>query len=286
MAEPTTPSQDIQAPGNGHKPQPTRSSRQRARTITCGICGRHYVSLTRKHLAKHGLTPAQYGRVYGATTPAQATQPHTRPQDASLAPLDTHSGVPLHTVQQLADACAESPEFLSKLATDVGAHLLGGHTRGLLAASLGAVIATRLKQAGSAAARLQEVNTELAQSWRLEQGGENGGPTPTRDVLLMQQAAASELDRASEAILRAGKLAIDERRGQSGEALGDAPLDRYTGARDAIALPDDVGPGERAIMLALLERMAGRVLRERSIVDVKQDAESITTPDGDTPLSS
>ena len=177
------------------------------------------------------------------------------------------SGVPLQLIGQLADVVAESPEFLNRLATDVGQHLLHGRTRGLLAAALGATIATRIRQAGDAAARLDVINRELAEPWRLEQGGEDGGPTPTRDVLALHTAAAAELDRASDTIIRAGKLAIDERRGQSGEAAGDAPLDRYTGARDALALPDDVGPGERAIMLALLERMASRQLSQRTIIN-------------------
>ena len=94
-----------------------------------------------------------------------------------------------------------------------------------------------------------------------------GAPTPTRDLATIHATASSELDKATDAVLRASKLAIDERRGISGEAAGDSPLDKYRGTRDAMPLADALGPGERSIMLALMERLAERSKRANTIID-------------------
>ena len=146
---------------------------------------------------------------------------------------------------------------------------MGSGLRTALAASIGALLQTRMQMAGDAAAQLARVDSELAQSWRVEAGGEMGAPTSTRDLVSMHTAASAELDKATDAVLRASKLAIDERRGQTGEASGDAPLDRYRGTRDALPLADALGPGERGIMLALIERLAARSAAEHTIIDAQ-----------------
>lgn len=241
-----------QARRNGRTPSPL---------VRCAVCGDRYRRLGRHLKATHALTLAQYERVYSHGGQHIPTNGRVEPLEAS--------GVPANLIAELAERCAASPDFLDRLAGDVGAHLLGSGLRASLAASLGALLQTRMRLAGDAAALLARVDTQLSEPWRLEAGGEMGAPTSTRDLATIHATASAELDKATDAILRASKLAIDERRGLSGEATGDAPLDKYRGKRDALPLADALGPGERSIMLALMERLAERARRAGTIIDAQ-----------------
>lgn len=203
------------------------------------------------------------------------THPTHPPSHTTSNPHTTSSGVPGDLIRNLALACVESPDFVERVASDVGAHLLSSSLRTALAGGLAAMLSTRMAQAGTAAEVLGRVDAELGQDWRISAGGEMGAPTPTRDLATIHSAMSAELDKATDTVLRASKLAIDERRGQTGEAAGDAPLDRYRGTRDDVPLADALGPGERSIMLALMERLAGRVRAQGTIIDASaQDTPS------------
>ncbi len=266
MSSTSTPTTDIapSAPqGNDTPPKPKRAHTPQ---VTCALCKNRYRNLSRHVNGTHGVTLVQYWRVFGHPTPEHPTSVAS-PSHTSSSASPSISGVPGHLVRQLAARCAESDEFLDRLASDVGVHLLGSGLRTALAASLGALLQTRMVLAGDAAALLARIDTELAEPWRTQAGGEMGEPTATRDLVAMHQAASAQLNSATDTTLRAMKLAIDERRGQTGEAAGDAPLDRYRGTRDALPLPDDIGPQERGIMLALMERLAQGARASKQVID-------------------
>ncbi len=252
---PTTPT-PIPEGGHTSKLPQLHTKRPTPPKTACGVCGELYVRLERHVRQVHSLPWTTYQRVY------------SHPLQSDPSPTSSKSALPAHLVRAIADACANDPDFLPRLASDVGAHLLGSGLREMLSVSIGALLTTRMKLAGDAAARLESIGTELSQPWRTESGGENGAPTSTRDLVAMAQVASAELDRTTDAALRAAKLSIDERRGERGEQAGDAPLDKYRGAGDVLDLPADIGPGERAIMLELTMSLARNARTKRLAEEV------------------
>jgi len=109
-----------------------------------------------------------------------------------------------------------------------------------------------------AVGRLARIDQELEQPWRIEQGGPNGGATRTADLVAMHAATHNEIVKAEEMVLKAARLALDERKAQD---AAQAPAFSYSGEAEAIAIPTNLSPADREGLRALMGNLTKYVAK-------------------------
>ena len=175
---------------------------------------------------------------------------------------------------RIADKLTKGKAFVACLADEVGEKLMGGVLRQRLSQALVSTIATRLHVQGKAGALLFDVLGELDQEWRILQGGQDGGPTPTADLVQLANALSKQLRDAEDLTLRTMKLALDEQRLNAEHASSLGPA-LFEGTGETIDVPVQVGPGEREAIRTLLG----------NLVKATKQVEAVTVGDADTPLT-
>lgn len=278
--------------GAPKRPKPRRTRPLAA--AVCLVCTQAFQSrrIPPSHLRTHGLTAAQYARVYHplAPRPAERSHSHGRGPDAPQAPAPTLPDAVVDAVAPgaaadgtiapperadvlalasptnptgaalvaaVGDALLSSPGFVTSLADGALSQLAQGPLRQRAHAALASVLAARMDLHGRALAALEAANTELRAPWRLAQGGPNGAPTPTRDVAAIADAASREVARGEDLVLRTARTILEsERNALAAGTFGVAPQDRYTGHGEmTLAPPPDTTPDEREAMRILLSRL-------------------------------
>jgi len=182
----------------------------------------------------------------------------------------------------LADRITGSPEFLDALAAEVQEHILGsGPVRQQVALAAAQVIQARMAIHADAVGRLARLSTELDEEWRLTQGGRDGGPTPTKDLIGMAMQAHAEITKAEEMVLKAARLALEERKVADS---GPAPAGyTFTGEAEAINIPADLSPADREGLRALmgnLQRYVDASRRARETITAQVTASGPALPPG------
>jgi hypothetical protein len=276
-------------------PRPASAPRRKRtprKLVQCLLCGEQFPKITAAHLETHHYTVQRYLRVFDASLRSPQVAQRSAPRvlapgtpsasgsAQAASPRGTHkaercdppvgqrleAGEIVAALEQAAGSTAlaqrvahelvSSPEFTYRMADEVAEAIFSGPFRDRLRTSLVTVLSARLEQHGKAVAALEKVRRELAQPWRLEQGGKDGGPTETGDLVAMGHLAVQDVRTAEELVLKAVKLAIDEAKGTEDKRAGH-PLDgvRYTGKGEAIAVPAEIPAAQREIMRLLMDKI-------------------------------
>ena len=229
------------------------------------------------HLREHGLTRERYRRIYGARNVGSLDDGLTGSPDQSA---DLH----LELVSKLSARVADSVGFLDALASECAEHILSAAPlRVQVAFATAQIVQARVAIHADAVGRLSRVATELDQPWRITMGGTAGRPTPTKDLLGMAAQAHAEVAKAEEMVLKAARLALDEKK--AADETGRAPGYTFTGTAETIAMPRDIGPADREGLRALmgnLERYVGTSRRASLAVAAAVDADGTGTPPAQT----
>ena len=210
----------------------------------CAICSRRLrTDHFRKHLrAKHKMTVAHYEFVTGQTVKALAKL--EKAVDEFRDPTN---------LLALSRRLVEDERFVRSLAAEVGETLLHGPIRQSLRSALAAAIVTRTDRYAQAQERLREIERRLNEPWRLDQGGENHGPTPTSELLALLRETRSDMAQTEDVLLKAVRLAVDEARGRDDPiALPGGGTGRYTGETEKIPVPPSLTAEERETVRGLL----------------------------------
>ena len=252
------------------KSKRTSKKRKKQRQIVCRICHKHFPSITAEHLRTHGFTITRYRRAFGSLTRATATQP-----------VATGRVADRQTVASLADRIVHDPEVIRELAGEVSEAIFGSSLRDALRLSLVSVITERLRAHGEATAALAQVRKELSAEWRTTQGGPNGAPTPTKDLLGMASVLNQEVRSGEELLLKTVKLALEEQRTYKGSGMVEGGLpDRFTGEGEHLPVPAELTSQDRETIRTLWGMFDRAVTAQRSLtVDVTPT--STVRPAGD-----
>lgn len=236
---------------------------RKQRDITCLVCGKRYRTLRADHLREHGLTRERYRRIYGARSVGSP--------DDRLGGSSDQSGDPhLDLVARLSARVADSAGFLDALASECAEHILSAAPlRAQVAFAAAQMIQARVAIHADAVGRLSRVTSELDAEWRITAGGHAGRPTPTKDLLGIAMQAHAEVVKAEEMVLKAARLALDERKVDADAPT--APGYTFSGAAETIAVPRDLSAADREGLRALmgnLQQYVKATRRAREVIDV------------------
>ena len=181
----------------------------------------------------------------------------------------TASGLPPILLRQLASHLVRHPEYLARVSTDVSQALMSGPQRDMLSQGLSALIMTRISLHGSAVDRLQNINNELGQQWRIDQGGEGGGPTSNKDLVMMHSAALAEMRSGEDLLIKAVKVAIDEQKHRQSVDGAAIPMDRYKGGgtKNLVERAQALSGAERETVRQLLGMLVEGAEAKATIVE-------------------
>lgn len=226
------------------KPKQRRKKRKKQRQVVCQICHKQFDEITAEHLREHGYTLTRYRRFYLAPTRAPGGSLDST-DDPSL-PADRN------TVATIAERIVHDPNVIREMAGEVAEAIFGSSLRDALRISLVSVVSERLKAHGHAVATLNQVREELAQPWRTTQGGPNGEPTPTKDLLGMASVLNTEVKTGEELLLKTIKVAVEEWRSHKGAGAIEGGLpDRFSGDGERLPVPAQLSAQDRETIRTL-----------------------------------
>jgi len=175
------------------------------KSIQCAVCGQRFLAITKPHAKSHGLTLAEYTRLYGAVKPIRVAE--------ELAKKAV-------TSDEVADLMLANPEIRSGLADGLMAHVFGPGTRSRLLAALSVVLEARMTKFSELMAVKAKVVHELFKDWRITRGGEDGSPTPTKELIAMLATLGQEQSSTESVITRVLQQAVSERKAPMQLLLG------------------------------------------------------------------
>ena len=221
-----------------------RSRRNRPR-VECAVCHRAFARIDVRHLRTHNLDLETYRRTF----PNAPLAPNTTPP--AFSPGQEAGAISRPASLAVAEALVTDPEFVGRMADSVAQTIFGSSLRNQLRLALCSTLSARMEIHAKAVAHLQAVREELAQPWRIKDGGKDGGPTPTPHLVGMAGEAHHEVTKTEEALLRAIRLASEEQRHTTAETnLHGRPA--FTGEAEVIPVPPSLSPGERETVRSLL----------------------------------
>ena len=252
----------MSSPTQGNCPQdnttvkalPGKGSRRKSRQVICQICHEAFKELTADHLRSHGFTTTRYRRAYQTNTRA--------PRGSSPSTDD-----PRLTVLDLAQRIVTDPQVIRDLAGEVAEAIFSTSLRDQLRLALVSLLAQRLDSHGKATSALDEVRAELTARWRIAQGGLNGAPTPTKELVQIGQLLQQEVKQSEDLLSKTVKLAIDEfKNQQDGGAIGGGlHPDRFTGSGEALPIPASLTPGDREAIRTLYGMFDKAIVAKRTL---------------------
>ena len=236
------------------------------------MCGKRFKRLTKAHLQTHGYTAARYARLFSqdASAPPVSRARTGLPAGCSNGESSASSSrqaPPGELVRVVASHLEARPEFVASLADEVAAYIMAGPVRDRLRVALLGLISARLELHGQAVARLDATNRELGADWRITQGGENGGPTPTKDLVGIASQTLAELKTGEDMVLKAIKLAIDEAKTPPAQVAAGSPLDQYSGRDEVLQVPSSISAAERETVRTLLSSLAAGATARAQVLD-------------------
>ena len=237
--------------------------------VQCAVCGEWFKRITPTHVMKHGFTLDQYQRCFDVGV-SPGVPPNLKPTTPKTHPLITNTVTP-GDVADVGALLLKNPEFIKRLADDAAHQIFSTSLRDQFRSALCHVLGTRLELHASAVANLKKVNQELAQPWRVQEGGGvDGKPTPTPHLLGMANQFHQEVRSTEDALLKAIKMASKEaqeenriaagltgghlKSGQIGQFGHLNPDGRpaFSGEAEALPVPPQLPPGERETVRVLL----------------------------------
>lgn len=259
---------------------PTSKARIK-RQAKCYICKETMPTVTAAHLRTHGYTVKRYERMFGARRPLAMSGR----SDQSLLKAD-QSPERSAAITELAERLGRDKVWLDTLTDEVGERMLNGPMRLRLTSLCATMLMHRAQVHAGAMTVMSAALNELQEDWRVTQGGKDGAPTPTEELLRVVEKAGKVVRDSEEAVQRTMKLALDEQRTASEYADGIGPT-LYQGKAEKLNLPKGLTSGDRETMRGLLS-ILGRATAEARTIDVQQvPADSAATtlylPDGTPP---
>lgn len=242
--------QPIETPDTKEKTKKPAPARRRYGNVICAICGDEMKALTPEHLRSHGYNHITYRRVF-------LTAAHPAPESRANTGLQAIGSDPLGDAARL----VADPKFTGNVADAI----MHGPLRDRLTLSVTALLEVRSRLHGEAVARLERVNAELSEDWRIKHGGPLGKETSTKDLLLMAQAAQQEVRATEELFMRAAKLAVDEMKGKDSSTLAvPGGLDHYSGSAEKLPVPADLTSAERETIRQLITALPAALAKRRA----------------------
>jgi len=237
----------------------------------CLVCGKRYQKLRADHLREHGLTRERYRRVYGGLSVDDPANPQTSGFQGISGSADQSQDPHLALVQRLSTRVADSAGFLDALANECAEYILSAAPlRTQVAFAAAQVVQARVAIHAKAVGRLARVSDQLDAPWRVEAGGHQGKPTPTKDLLGIAMQAHNEVVKAEELVLKAARLALDEQKAR--EETREIPGYAFTGAAESIAIPRDLSAPDREALRALMGNLSKHVDVQRQVRQAKASA--------------
>jgi hypothetical protein len=188
------------------------------------------------------------------------------------------------TVLDIARRIVTDPQVIRDLAGEVSEAIFSTSLREQLRLALVSTLAQRLDAHGKATSALSEVREELTQRWRILQGGENGQPTPTKELVAIHQALTHEVGKTEDLLSKTVKMAIDEFRSQKGNVSPGGGLDplRFQGTGEALPIPASIGPQDREAMRQLYSLFDSAITQRRTLdAEVSGSRAAADLPAGD-----
>ena len=248
--------------GSRQATRAARPARERKADVTCLVCGKKYRSIRADHLRDHGLTRERYRRVYGGTSVDDPLYVVGQPLSGSAD--QTQRDPHLALVERLSARVADSAGFLDALANECAEYILSAAPlRTQVAFAAAQVVQARVAIHAKAVGRLARVSNQLDEPWRVEAGGHQGAPTPTKDLLAIAMQAHNEVTKAEELVLKAARLALDEQKAR--EEVREIPGYAFTGAAESIAIPRDLSAPDREALRALMGNLSKHVDVQRQV---------------------
>jgi hypothetical protein len=232
----------------------------------CMICKKVMDRVSAAHLRTHGYTLQRYDRMYGIRPPRTSTK------SGSLTDPQASNDL----VNAVAERLLHDRVWLSCFSDEVGERMMNGPLRQRLSWLLTTMLAQRATVHGKALAMLSGALTELEEDWRVVQGGEDGGPTSTDELLRMVDRAGKLVKESEDAVQRTIKLALEEQRAESQWADAAGPT-LYRGDAEKLDMPTGVTTGDREVIRNLLS-MIGKHAEQASTLDVSPLGPERNTP--------
>jgi|GEM_PF-2027109 len=209
--------------------------------VQCALCGRLFKQITVTHLKQMHpeITLEKYKEIYGPTT--QKTK--------ALATIPEESMTPI--AKQLVHQIMSDETLVKDLTAKIGDGLFGQAMRGTTAKALLTVLQTRMAALERAAQNVGKVNSELFSDWRLNSGRDDGGPTPTHELIKIAQVGQTELRDIAEMILRTGQMTVLDGQRNMGP---NVQIQMFSGEHAKVTLPEGLTPQRREDMRRLAER--------------------------------
>jgi len=236
--------------------------------VQCALCGQWYKQLTVSHFNRYHpeMSLEKYKEVYGPTTA----------REAAVASLPTEVLSPVAT--KLVEQIMSDESLVRDLTAKIGDGLFGQVMRGTTTKALVTVLQTRLAALERAAHNVNRVNSELFDDWRVTQGREDGGPTPTKDLIDMAKVGQSELRDIAETVLRMGQMAVLDGQRNIGPNFN---IQVFSGEHEKVVMPEGLTPQRREQMRRLVDRFTRP---KRDIEAIIAKARALRDADGATPV--
>ena len=247
-----------------------RKKRRKQAHVTCQVCHKTFKKITATHQRQHGLTQEQYRRAFRAHTHGS----YANPAGATI------KGASGSDALAIAERIISDPAMIRDVANEVQEAIFSGPLRDRFRLGLTALISRRMEMHGKAAAALDAVRAELSADWRVTQGGANGGPTPTKDLVAIASVLGNEVKSGEELLVKAVKLCLEEYRSNKGlNTLDAGTLARYTGEGEVLPVPAELTATDRENMRTLWGMFDKAVSVGRTVIDVTPSANITTVSD-------
>jgi len=245
-----------------------RRKKRKSKTQRCRVCNKLFKNITPEHLRTHNITLQRYRRLFGATMPPSTTE---------LMEVGSVSDPQDGLVSAVSERLLQENVWVGCLADEVGERMTTGPMRHRLSLLLTTMLHQRAKVHGQSMSVLCEALNELQESWRITQGGPDGQPTSTEELLRIVDRGTKLVQQSEEAVMRAMKVALEEQRLQTEHADSLGPA-LYQGTGETLAMPD-LPTGDREIMRALLG-MVSKHASEANTIDASHTpgADGVQTP--------
>lgn len=194
--------------------------------VSCRICGERFTKISEVHAQTHGMTLDQYQHMFGITTP----------EEEQAAFVDSN-------IIDAATALTHDTSLKSMLSSQVRGYIFSNEQRNDLSAILSYIYAKFLNEAESLASSKALLLKEIFAPWRITSGGDNGGPTATKDLLAMLKAILTIENRPVELMTNMAKISSRERSSDRPIAVINAHQREFTG--ETIDAMFEVSNGER-----------------------------------------
>ena len=168
----------------------------------------------------------------------------------------------------------DDPEFIRSMSDEVHECLFSGPMRHCLKMSLAAVMMARLEAHGKAMAAMEAVRGELAQPWRIQQGGKDGGPTKTEDLIGMMKVLTAEARQGEELFQKSARLFLEELRANPLGAFAEEH--RFSGREAVVQVPPTSTASEREAVRNFIASVVDGVSEVTPLIEVKAQAADIT----------